>query len=271
MITADIIEIKGTLPGPTVALFAGVHGNEMAGVLALESILPALKITKGKLFIAFANPPAIKAGVRMVNKNLNRCFYEGNSGTSPEDIRARELMAVLDQCDALLDLHMFYDVDGKPFVICEDNALEIAKTFDVGIISTNWTEVEPGATDGYMYQNGKIGICVECGPISKAEEHKEVALKTIKQFLQYFKMTDTFIEPSFTPKRVIKAESIVYKSDETFKLKLGFKNFQKLQEGTVISTSDTEYRVTKKGQCIIFPHYNAAVGEEAYILGSEVQ
>ncbi|MCX6728119.1 MAG: succinylglutamate desuccinylase/aspartoacylase family protein [Candidatus Saccharibacteria bacterium] len=270
MITSDIIEIKGTLPGPTVAIFAGVHGNEMAGVLALEEMLPNVNITKGTIFIAFANPPAIEAGVRMVNKNLNRCFYKGNSGTSPEDIRARELMAILDQCDALLDLHMFYDDDGEPFVICEDNALEIAKTFDIGIISTNWTEVEPGATDGYMYQNRKIGICIECGPISKAEEHKDVALKTIKQFLQYFGMIDVAVNPSTEPKRVIKAESVVYKSDETFKLKPGFKNFQKLQDGTVIATSNTKNHIAKKGHCIIFPHYNAHVGEEACILGTEV-
>lgn len=269
MTTPDIIEINGTLPGPTVAIFAGVHGNEMAGVMALNAILPTLTITKGKLMIAYANPPAIEAGVRMVNKNLNRCFYKGNSGTSPEDVRARELMAVLDQCDALLDLHMFYDDNGEPFVICEENALELASTFDVGIISTNWTEVEPGATDGYMYQNGKIGVCIECGPLSKPEEYEQFAINTIYQFLYFFGMTEIKVQASLKQKRIIKAESVVYNKDESFSLKPGFKNFQKLSEGSEIAKSYDSKYIAKKDQCIIFPHYGARIGEEAYIIGTE--
>ncbi len=270
MITSDIIEISGTLPGPTIAIFAGVHGNETAGVMALNAILATLTITKGKLMIAYANPPAISAGVRMVHKNLNRCFYEGNIGTSPEDVRARELMAVLDQCDALLDLHMFYDDNGEPFVICEENAVELASEFDVGIISTNWTNVEPGATDGYMYQKGKIGICIECGPLSKPEEYKQFAINTIYQFLHYFDMTEIKIEASSKQKRIIKAESVVYKANKSFHLKLGFKNFQKLSVGLEIAKTDDTTYIAKKNQCIIFPHYNARVGEEAYITGREI-
>jgi CheY-like chemotaxis protein len=121
-ITNNIVTITGSQPGPVVAIFAGVHGNERAGVYALQRLIPDLKITKGTVHFAFANPPAIEANVRMVTKNLNRCFYAGNDGTDAEDIRARELMQVLDGCDALLDLHMFYDKKNKPFVICEDNA-----------------------------------------------------------------------------------------------------------------------------------------------------
>ena len=72
--TKDIITITGAEPGPTVAIFAGVHGNERAGVYALEALIPRLTITRGTLYLVFANPAAIEANVRMVNKNLNRCF-----------------------------------------------------------------------------------------------------------------------------------------------------------------------------------------------------
>lgn len=269
MISSEIVKITGAKPGPTVAIFAGVHGNELAGVLALQEVLPNLTITKGTLYVAFANPAAIDAGVRMLTKNLNRCFFADNCGSAPEDERARELMHVLDKCDALLDLHMFYDDSGVPFAICEDNAIELACAFDVDIISTNWTSTEPGGTDGYMYQAGKIGVCVECGPISKAAQYKDFAVRTIYQYLQYFAMTDKRVPPSATAKRIVKSRQAIYKTSERFVLGGGFSNFQALQAGQLIATEGGKRYLAKPGDCIIFPHYNARVGEEAYILGTE--
>lgn len=271
MTTSSITKITNGKPGPTLAIFAGVHGNEKAGVFALQELLPSLTITKGKLFLVFANPPAIKANVRMVNKNLNRCFIEGNKGSEPEDVRARELMKILDECDALLDLHMFYDDSGLPFVICENNALDVASKFDVDTISTNWVASEPGATDGYMYTNGKVGICVECGPISKAKEYTEFAKKTIYQFLKYFGMTHKPVAYSQEPKRIIRAQGAIYKTTEDFKLSEGLRNFDKLSAGQIIATEANKTYKAKIGECIIFPHYNARIGEEAYIIGTETK
>lgn len=269
VITSDIIAITGLAPGPTVAIFAGVHGNERAGVYALQQLLPTLTVTKGTLYIAFANPPAIEANVRMIAKNLNRCFYKGNTGTDPEDVRARELMTVLDKCDALLDLHMFYDQKDKPFVICEDNALDLAQKLDVDIISTNWTAVEPGGTDGYMYENGKIGVCVECGPLALSEEYTDFTIKTIYQFLSYFDMTDQDIVFSAKPKRLVRAKMAIHKTSESFVLSPGLRDFQKLTDGQLLASDGTKTFTAKANECIIFPHYNARVGEEAYIIGEE--
>lgn len=268
-VSSEIIELTSDQPGPTLAIFAGLHGNETAGVFALQELIPKLKITKGKVFLAYANPPAIEAGVRMVNKNMNRCFDKNNSGTHPEDIRARELMAILDKSDALLDLHMFYDDDGLPFVICEDNAVDIARKFDVDIISTNWDATEPGAADGYMFRQGKIGICIECGPISKAEEYKDFSIQTVYQFLQQFDMIKNRTEFSQKPKRMIRASRTVYKSSEEFKLMEGFRNFDSLAAGQVIAVDGEEKHIANAGECIIFPHYNARVGEEVFIIGTE--
>ncbi|HSX33599.1 MAG TPA: succinylglutamate desuccinylase/aspartoacylase family protein [Candidatus Saccharimonadales bacterium] len=269
MISEKIFEIHGPKPGPTLAIFAGVHGNELAGVLALQELLPQLRLTKGTVYAAYANPPAIAAKVRMINKNLNRCFIAGNEGTTPEDVRARELMAVLDKSDALLDLHMFYDAHGQPFVICEDEAVGLAQTFDVDIISTNWTRTEPGGSDGYMHLAGKIGICVECGPISQAEVYKEFAKRTVYQFLQHFGMTDEPVALSTRSKRIVRAQRAVYKTSADFVLGDGFRNFDALDPGQIIARDGNKTYTAEAGDCIIFPHYGARIGEEAYIIGTE--
>lgn len=270
MIPEKPIVITGEKPGPTLAIFAGVHGNETAGVFALQDLLPKITIPKGKLYLVFANPPAIKANVRMLEKNLNRCFSGDNTGTSYEDNRARELMVVLDECDALLDLHMFYDDDGQPFAICEDDSIELASKFDVDIISTNWSEVEPGGTDSYMYHQGKVGICIECGPISKAAQYKDFAINTIYQFLEYYGMADRIVEYSVSPKRIIRAKQAVFKTSKDFVLSQNLGNFDRLSEGQVVAVDETTKYTSKAGECIIFPHYNARVGEEAYIIGEEL-
>lgn len=266
-VTSKILEINSGNPGPVLAIFAGVHGNELAGVFALQEILPKLTPTRGKLFVAFANPPAIAANCRMLEKNMNRCFYKGNNGNTPEDIRARELMSVLDQCEALLDLHMFYDDDGQPFVICEDNALDIAQKFDVDIISTNWVNAEPGAADGYMSAQGKVGLCVECGPISKAHEYTAFAEKTIYQFLRHFEMSPLKVAFSNSPKKTIVADRSIYKSSAKFKLKSGYKNFDELKKGEVFAIDGQSKSRAGSAECIIFPHYAAKVNEEACIIG----
>jgi len=265
-----VTKISGAKPGPVLAIFAGLHGNEKAGIMALEELAPSLKISIGTLYLVIANPPAIKANTRFVDKNLNRCFMKGNSGKSYEDNRAKELMILLDKCDALLDLHMFYDDSALPFVICEDNALDIAKKFDVPIISTNWTAVEPGAADGYMFQNGKVGICIECGPISKALQYKDFAKKTLMQFLRYYGMVATAVEYSLASKRIVRAEKVVYKNSDGFRLAKGFHNFDSLGEGQLIATDKHKVYLAEAGQCIIFPHYQAQIGEEAYIVGEEI-
>lgn len=271
MIPSKIIKIESSTPGPSVAIFVGVHGNETAGVFALNKILPELEISRGTLYIAYANPPAIEKNVRMLNKNLNRCFFKENLGTDPEDIRARELMKVLDKCDALLDIHMFYDDDGAPFVICEDNALELAVFFDVDTISTNWTVVEPGAADGYMYTNGKIGVCVECGPISKAFEYTSFAERAILQFLKYFAMSNKVVEFSLSKKIIIEAKFAVLKTPHNFELTKGFKNFDKLVAGQLIAKDSNKEFIARHGECIIFPHYEARIGEEAFIIGKVIE
>lgn len=254
-------------PGPTVAIFGGIHGNERAGVYAVEALMEGLVLKKGKVYLVLANPSAIEANVRMLEKNLNRCFFADNDGGTPEDLRALELMKILDECDALLDLHMFYDDDGEPFIICEDEAVGVAKIFDVGIISTNWAEVEPGGTDSYMYSLGRIGICLECGPISKAEEYTDFAIDAAEKFLNYFGLIEKAVKFSEEPKKIIRAEKTIYKSSENFVLKPGLKNFDLLESGQLLATDGDVAYVAGKDECIIFPHYAARVEEEAYILG----
>jgi succinylglutamate desuccinylase len=252
-----------------VAIFGGIHGNETVGVLAVQELMDNLEVQRGTVYLAFGNVPAIEAGVRLTGKNLNRCFVPGNEGDSYEDARARELMAVLDRCDGLLDLHAFNEDTGEPFIICEDNSLEIALKLEPPIISTNWSEAEPGATDGYMYQQGKVGICVECGPSARAEEYLPVALKSARQFLQAMGLIDDVVEFATGPKRIVRAERAVVRAEGDFWLDESLRSFQKLAPGMVFGAQGGKEFVAREGEYIIFPRPKAKVGAEAFVIGRE--
>lgn len=80
-------EFSGVKNGVLVIAFGAVHGNEMAGVYALENIFRILKspqsmgkqIFHGKIIGLIGNVKAAKLGVRYIDRDLNRiCVYENS-------------------------------------------------------------------------------------------------------------------------------------------------------------------------------------------------
>ena len=267
MDATNITKEKGSAPGPTLAIFAGVHGNEKAGVLALEKVKKEVNIRAGTVYFVLANPKAIEQDVRFIEKNLNRCFLSSATGNTYEEQRARELMSLLDGCDALLDLHASNADKSTPFIICESNAYDIAKRLDFTLISSGWDHIEPGATDGYMYQQGKPGLCLECGSLKYSEDHVGLAEDSIYQFLQYFGCIPPIVSPHSRDQRFIQAKKAVIKRTEDFYLTKQYQDFDELSQGEIIAYEDGHPITANGGECTIFPDETRQVGQEAFILG----
>jgi hypothetical protein len=63
------------LPGPRVLVQAGIHGDEPAGVWALEQLWPRLRVHSGLLIILpRMNPPALAINRRFFHLDMNRVF-----------------------------------------------------------------------------------------------------------------------------------------------------------------------------------------------------
>ena len=80
-----IAHVRGTEPGPTLLLVAGLHGNEPAGIIAALSVLATLPVTavRGEVIALVGNARAVAAGKRFIDRDLNRLWL-------PERIAARE-------------------------------------------------------------------------------------------------------------------------------------------------------------------------------------
>jgi predicted deacylase len=115
-------------PGPHVVVTALIHGNEIAGALALEELLRAGPAPlRGTLSLIFANldayarfDPANPTASRFAEEDMNR-LWEGamleSLRQSAELNRARALRPLVEQADVLLDLHsMLWPSD--PLILC---------------------------------------------------------------------------------------------------------------------------------------------------------
>ena len=75
-------EFYGVNQSPTVVVFAGIHGNEKAGVKAIKSVLE--KITEshmrfdGNLYFVLGNINALNKHVRFEKVDLNRIWRNEN-------------------------------------------------------------------------------------------------------------------------------------------------------------------------------------------------
>lgn len=265
----DIFQIKGPQTGSTIAIIAGIHGNEHTGVIALKGLLPSLELKRGALYAIIANPPALRQNARQISKNLNRCFYINNRGKSYEDKRAREIIKILDKCEASLDLHAFNEDTGRPFIMTEQVGLKVANIFDVKTISTNWANEEPGTTDAYMCLNGKVGLCLECGPIPQYKKYQKFAERSILQFLSYYGLINKPVPFSRQDKRVIKATYSLIRTSQDFWVDPRLKSFQKLKSGQIFARHANKNYVAQEGDYIIFPRPQAIIGAEAFIVGRE--
>jgi len=262
---------KGKKPGKTVAIFGGVHGNEIVGVEMINILRKELKVEVGIVYLVYGNPKAIKQNKRFVEKNLNRCFKKSNKDNTVEDKRAKELMKILDKCDALLDLHSFPNSKGETFAICEKKAFDIASKFDVPVISSGWGKTEPGATEGYVYDNGKIGIGIETGSNYDLDKSLARAKFAVDIFLKHFGCIGEKRMISKKSKKYVQVYKAIIRKDKSFKFRKDYKNFDVLAEREVFATEGSKKYIAKKGDCIVLPTPNEPIGGEICLLGRVVK
>jgi succinylglutamate desuccinylase len=179
-------------------------------------------------------------------------------------------MSVFDECDALLDIHSSNSRETTPFAVCEGNAMKLVKKMDFEIVSAGWDALEPGSTDGYLHQSGKVGICIECGSVFETEKNLSRAKNSLLQFLQYFGLINETVPYGKTFQRHIQVHKVAHKKTENVSFVKEFKDFELLTAGKVFARDgDTEY-VAEVGDCVIFPRPNTAIGSEVFILGKEI-
>ena len=168
--------------GPRLIVTAGLHGNEPAGVLAVQKVLRKLQerrpAFRGELIALAGNLLALERGVRYVDRDLNRRWLgpyletlKSERAPAPfEDAQQRELAGIFHELQArterplaFVDLHSTSGA-GAPFCVMADvlRNRPLAEALGIPVI-LGLEETIDGTMLGWLIDQGHIGIAVEGG------------------------------------------------------------------------------------------------------------
>jgi predicted deacylase len=191
-----VVVIRGTRPGPVLALVAGSHGTEYASIIALEKLIGLLdpaRVAGTIIIVPLVNILSFEQKVPHVNpvdgKSMNR-MYPGRMDGSQTD-RASYLITkeVVDRCDHLIDLHggdldeslrpySYWTKTGQEVQDRISREMVLAFGLDHIIISSE-RPTDPAASrylENTATTRGKPSITVEAGHAGTVEPEDVAAL-----------------------------------------------------------------------------------------------
>ncbi len=283
-------------PGPTMVIFGGIHGNEPAGVRALEEVFRKLKTGQAGLesgsFIAIrGNLPALERKERFLRHDLNRLWGNGRlrqaldkdrEERSPEE---RELAEIYKGVHEILAQYPppFYFIDlhttssrSLPFITINDSIINrrFSELFPVPVI-LGIEEYLDGPLLSYINELGFMALGFESG------QHEDIqAVRNAEDFiwlaLSFSGATSSKPDGEEHFKRLQKAAfgdhhfyEIFYRhelpEEHSFKMEEGFWSFQSLPKGTRLGTENGEPVTMEKKGILFMPLYQKQ-GEEGFFL-----
>jgi predicted deacylase len=270
MSNIKVVELKGYKEGNTGVILAGIHGNEVCGVKALDKLIPSLKIKSGKVFFIYCNLEAIKRNKRFIESNLNRCFFDSQSENIADTLEgktAREIIPFLKKADFVLDIHASNSPDSEPFIICNKYNLRETDFFEGKIAVHNFDKFEKGTTDSYLNQKKICCFGIECGFLGDKSSQK-IAENSVLNFLSKFK----FIERKFIKnddRKIFKLISLYKNKHGEFIPSKMFKDFELIEKETLIGLDGPEKVFVNKNNIILFTRERKKLNEECFLVLEE--
>lgn len=295
------------IKGPLVICFGAMHGNEPAGVRAIELVLKMLDVEhiknndfsyQGRFIGLIGNLQAFNLKKRFLSKDLNRQFYPDNiellKSKDTYDSEDNELMSFINLIKAeveayqpekliFLDLHTTSSYGGI-FTICKnipqdiDVALGLYAPVVLGIaegligttmhyfntknmgVDTTCISFESGQHDEFKSINRAVAgiICLlrEVGAVKPddVENHHEAILKTYAQGL---------------PKLTKLVDHYRIRETDSFTMKPGYINFQKIYKGELLATNNGNDVYSRYDGMILMPLYQDQ-GEDGFFIVQEI-
>ena len=177
-------------PGPLFICVGGMHGNEPAGVEAIELLIKMMEVEHitnpafsfhGTFIGLLGNPTAFKERTRFIDEDMNRQWNEGvrDNAITAEQVSIQRILKIIDlfieNCNPeqiyFLDLHTTSSTGGIFSIVSEDTrSLQMAQDIYAPIIKGFLNELQ-GTSLHYIHQEN-IGIPTTA-LVFEAGQHKE--------------------------------------------------------------------------------------------------
>ena len=279
----------GDTAGPLVIGIGGMHGNEPAGVFALQDVLRSLHSRRlpfrGKLLALTGNRAALARGCRYIDEDFNRLWgserLEGEDGQraepTSEEQEQRELLTAIETALAqrqgpavFLDLHTT-SAAGQPFVVIGDSLLN--RRFAFGLqapVILGLEEQLEGTLLNYLSEQGHVSIGFEGGQHASpsAVENHTAAIWSVLTTASCLRPQDaserTPPEQPVCPVLEIRYHHLLQANDD-FVMEPGFTNFQSVRRGQLLARDRHGQICAPESGQILMPLYQGQ-GADGFFL-----
>jgi hypothetical protein len=300
-VTHLIASIRGALPGPTLIILGGIHGNEPAGVLAAERVWLRMQKSRaalrGEVVLLRGNTRALARRVRYLNADLNRQWTAENVRAAELERGTPEVSELLEQRELLMvireainrargeiyfvDLHTT-SAHGQPFATVGDTLRNrrFALNFPLTIVLGLEEQID-GTLLEYVNNLGAITMGVEAGQheaMTAVDNHEAViwiATAATGNFrrenLPELDQSRSVLKRASGGEKVVEVRhrhAIV--PEDHFKMEPGFKNFQAVRRGKVLARDRAGAIKASETGLILMPLYQA-LGDDGFFLVREVK
>ncbi|MCB9991617.1 MAG: succinylglutamate desuccinylase/aspartoacylase family protein [Rhodospirillales bacterium] len=288
----EIISINAG-EGPHLVIMGAVHGTERCGPEAIFRAIGyidegRIRITGGRVsFVPIANPLAYEQGTRYVERDLNRMMFSKDKPELYEDHLHNVLCPLLDEADALLDLHS-YTAKGQAFIFLgppHPAEADYVRALGVPNFMHGWSDIYKDSADSkakdprtgqgtteYARLNGAKAVTLECGHHHNPDV-AEIGFQAIINALEYFGIAEIdqeLFEPakvSQAPERVIRLKEVFYKHAEGTFAK-PWENMTPVRKGELLASfNDGRQQVAPEDGFVVMPHEDSPVGDEWLYFG----
>lgn len=280
--------------GPILLLVAGIHGNEPAGIQAAKEMMLQLNHMRekinGSVYAILGNMKAIQQNTRYIDTDLNRMW---SPDIKLEDVMAfseyeeyQEIKDIITEIKSkqnerpliLLDLHTT-SAESLPFILCSNEPRN--RRLVIPIPAPTILGVEnriKGTLMNYLNDMGDAAIVFEAG--SHTDPASVTYHKSIIQLLlvgtglmnqcdleDFESIVNNLYHHSIHMQYVFE---IIFrygiKPGEKFKMRPGFQNFMKIEQGTALADNENGVIVAPLPGRIFMPLYQDKGNDGFFII-----
>ncbi|MEO9870712.1 succinylglutamate desuccinylase/aspartoacylase family protein [Ekhidna sp.] len=281
-------EINGLHKGPTLIFMGGIHGNEPAGVFALNRFIESMRHLRdamyGNIICLTGNLGALREGIRFHDEDLNRVWtrermaslsQSNGIGSNNEVNEQREIFSIIQH---VLDTHSgpfyFFDLhttssETIPFLTVNDSLLNRDFTIQYPLhIILGIEEYLDGPILSYINELGYVAFGFEAGQhddMSSIENNMAFCYLSAvftglinKDLVDYHHYHDMLAKTSGDVQSIYEIHfRYLIKTGELFTMETGFFNFQKVYKNQLVAKSDGKEVRAKNDGRIFMPLYQA--------------
>jgi len=284
--------------GPILLLVAGIHGNEPAGIKAIQSVMNELYSIQDKIYGSVygirGNMEAMLRAVRYIDRDLNRIWptdpYIEMDTTAAEYREFLEIRDLINEIKAtqgerpliLLDLHTT-SAESLPFLLCKNTTSNrrLVKPIPVPTIFGVENRIK-GTLSNYLDHLGDSAVVFEAGqhddPISVKYHVSMIHLLLVGSGIMNQVDLEDYEEVVNDLYHDCRSMQYIFeimfrygiKKEENYVMRPGYKNFMKIEQGEVMGHNERGEIVSPLPGRIFMPLYQE-LGDDGFFIIDEVK